>query len=97
MKPKCGCCARGLMMPRIKDATENERERIEGCEGCLGNALVLIHLTLERLDIAMRYGTHTALLTPAVADLHAATRLIRRAQRLSAASAEDKAVVKKFS
>jgi hypothetical protein len=73
-------------MPRIADDLESERERIEGAIACLGNALVLLQLTLERLDVAMRYGEQTALLAPAVADLQTISRLIRRAQSLSAAT-----------
>jgi hypothetical protein len=71
-------------MPRIADSLESKREDVEGQMACLGNALVLIDLTVERLGVAIQYGPQVGLLVPAVQDLQMARRLVRRAQRLAA-------------
>lgn len=62
--------------------TLSQSTRIECAEGSLallGNALVLIALVGERVDVARQSG-QDALLSPAASDLAAVGRLIRRAQ-----------------
>lgn len=67
-------------MPRLKDSIEGVREDIEGNLACLGNALVLLRLVEERLDLAVRSSRQADLLRPAVDDLRNMEQLIRRVQ-----------------
>lgn len=65
---------------RIPDHLEHVREDFEGDLGCLGNALVLMGLVMERVSMAvMNEGQHS-ILEPAVSDLERAGQLITLAQ-----------------
>jgi hypothetical protein len=57
------------------------REREEGQLACLGNAIVLIGMTSQRMRIVVRELGRVELIQPAIEDLQRAERLILRAQR----------------
>lgn len=67
-------------MARPGLADEARTEQVEGVLGCLGNALVYLHLVELRVLTAMREGDQCGLLGPAVEDLRRVGSLVRRAQ-----------------
>ena len=59
---------------------EAEVELVEGDLSRLGNALVLLHLVMDRLRAASAIDGHAVLLGPALDDCRMMGRLIRDAQ-----------------
>jgi hypothetical protein len=67
-------------MARLPKDYEDERECIEGTLGQLGNALVFLHLVVDRVQAARMLNGNGQLLDPTVDDCRRAERLIREAQ-----------------
>jgi hypothetical protein len=67
-------------MARKPDSFERQREPIEATLCQLGNALVFMHLVVDRVQAARIINGNDQLLSPTVDDCHRAERLIREAQ-----------------
>ncbi len=67
-------------MGRQTNTYEMRREQVEANLGRLGNALVFLHLVVDRVQAAALVSGRDALLLPAVEDCRRAERLIREVQ-----------------